>query len=209
MKMGYLRVSTAEQKLDLQRDALTKAGCEQLYEDVISSMQWERPGLARAVDHLRQGDTFVVWKLDRLGRNVKALTAFIEQLKGRGVAFQSLQDGIDTSTALGQFFFHVLGALAELERSLLVERTQAGLAAARARGRVGGRPRKMTPERIRQAMGMMAVAGRNASAVARTLGITRAVLYRYVQANGVLTLLGHAILTGKQGQPDDLAEAAD
>jgi DNA invertase Pin-like site-specific DNA recombinase len=210
MKIGYLRVSTAEQKLDLQRDALTQAGCEQLYQDVISSTRWERPGLARAVDHLRHGDTFVVWKLDRLGRNVKALTAFIEQLKARGVAFQSLQDGIDTSHAVGQFFFHVLGALAELERSLLVERTQAGLAAARARGRVGGRPRKMTPERIRQAMGMMGVPGRNASAVARTLGITRAVLYRYVQANGTLTPRGQALLSGKERQPlPEQAEAAD
>ena len=124
------------------------------------------------------------------------------------MAFQSLQDGLDTSNALGQFFFHVLGALAELERSLLVERTQAGLAAARARGRVGGRPRKMTPERIRQAMGMMGVPGRNASAVARTLGITRAVLYRYVQADGTLTPLGHAL--AKQGQPEtEQAEAAD
>jgi DNA invertase Pin-like site-specific DNA recombinase len=122
-----------------------------------------------------------------LRRSVKDLTAFMETLKCLGVAFQSLEDGVDTATALGQFFFHVLGALAELERALLVERTQAGLAAARARGRVGGRPRKMTPERVRQAMGMMGVPGRNASAVARTLGITMAVLYRYVDAHGRLT----------------------
>ena len=204
MKIGYQRVSTTEQKVDLQRDALLTAGCEQLYEDVISSMRWERPGLLRALEHLRPGDTLVVWKLDRLGRNVKDLIAFIEKLKGRGVAFQSLQDSIDTSSAVGQFFFHVLSALAELERSLLVERTQAGLAAARARGRVGGRPRKMTPEHVRHAMGMMGVPKRNASAVARTLGITRAVLYRYVQADGSLTPLGDALL-GNQAE----AEAAD
>ena len=208
MKIGYCRISTAEQKLDLQRDALTQAGCERLYEDVISSTRWERPGLARALEQVRPGDTFVVWKLDRLGRNVQALTTFIEDLKALGVAFQSLQEGIDTSHAVGQFFFHVLGALAELERSLLVERTQAGLAAARARGRVGGRPRKMTPERIRQAMGMMGVPGRNASAVARTLGITRAVLYRYVQANGRLTPLGQAQVKQEQSVPE-MAEAAD
>lgn len=206
MKIGYLRVSTAEQKLDLQRDALLKAGCQQLYEDVISSTRWERPGLARALDHLRADDTFVVWKLDRLGRSVKGLTAFMAQLTGMGVAFQSVQDGIDTSTALGQFFFHVLGALAELERALLVERTQAGLAAARARGRVGGRPRKMTPEKLKIAWDAMAAPIHNASAIARLVGINRTVLYRYVGADGRLTLLGQALL----GRHDaSQAEAAD
>jgi DNA invertase Pin-like site-specific DNA recombinase len=204
MKIGYLRVSTAEQKLDLQRDALLKAGCEQLYEDVISSTRWERPGLAQALDHLRKDDQFVVWKLDRLGRSVKGLTAFMEQLKGLGVAFQSVQDGIDTSTALGQFFFHVLGALAELERALLVERTQAGLAAARARGRVGGRPRKMTPEKLTIALAGMTAPTHNASAIARLVGINRTVLYRYVQADGHLTPLGQALLGGHGN-----AEAAD
>jgi Enterobacteriaceae phage serine recombinase len=198
MKLGYLRVSTAEQKLDLQRDALTKAGCEQFYEDVISSTTWERPGLAQALDHLRKEDTLVVWKLDRLGRSVKGLTAFLDDLKARGVAFQSVQDGIDTSTALGQFFFHVLSALAELERSLLVERTLAGLAAARARGRQGGRPRKMTPDKIRLAMAAMAAGGCNVSALARMLDVKRCVVYRYVSPDGTPTPLAQRLL-GTQG----------
>ena len=151
--------------------------------------------------------TFVVWKLDRLGRSVKGLTAFMEQLKGLGVAFQSVQDGIDTSTALGQFFFHVLGALAELERSLLVERTQAGLAAARARGRVGGRPRKMTPEKLKDCPGMRWRRPPTTPAPLRALvGINRTVLYRYVGADGRLTPLGQALLRRQDTQAEAAAD---
>jgi len=140
MLIGYARVSTPDQKLDLQLDALQRAGCERLFQDVMSSTRLDRPGLDVACSHLRAGDTLVVYKLDRLGRSVKGPIAFTEMLKARGVAFISLQDRIDTSTAVGQFFFHVIGAFLELERNLIVERTQAGLAAARARGRHGDGP---------------------------------------------------------------------
>jgi serine recombinase len=140
MLIGYARVSTPDQKIDLQVDALQQAGCERIFQDVMSSTRLDWPGLDAACSHLRAGDTLVVYKLDRLGRSVKGLIAFTESLKAREIAFISLQDRIDTSTALGQFFFHVLGAFAELERNVIVERTQAGLAAARARGRHGGRP---------------------------------------------------------------------
>ena len=193
MRIGYARVSTADQKLDLQRDALRQAGCEQTFDDVLSSTVLERPGLQAARSHLRAGDTFVVWRLDRLGRSVKGLIAFTEDLKAC-VAFVSLQDGIDTTTALGEFFFHVVGAFAQLERSLIVERTQAGLQAARARGRVGGRPRKVTKAKLRIAMAAMGRHDSQASEVARLLGINRTVLYRYVNGDGTLKPLGLALL---------------
>jgi DNA invertase Pin-like site-specific DNA recombinase len=176
MLIGYARVSTPDQKLDLQLDALQQAGCAQILRDVMSSTRLDRSGLDAACSHLRAGDTFVVYKLDRLGRSVKGLIAFTETLKARGVAFISLQDRIDTRTALGQFCFHVIGAFAELERNLSVERTQAGLTAARTRGRVGGRPRKVTKAKLRIAMAAMADYQSNASEVARLIGMNRMVL---------------------------------
>ncbi len=210
MLIGYARVSTSDQKIDLQVDALQQAGCERLFQDVMSSTRLDRPGLDAACSHLRTGDTLVVYKLDRLGRSVKGLIAFTEALKARGVAFISLQDRIDTSSALGQFFFHVIGAFAELERNLIVERTQAGLTAARARGRVGGRPRKVTKAKLRIAMAAMADRNSNASEVARLIGINRTVLYRYVNGDGSLKPLGQALLHGRGEQPEVvLDEAAD
>ncbi|OUK83738.1 DNA invertase [Escherichia coli] len=150
MLIGYIRVSTNDQNTDLQRNALMCAGCEQIFEDKMSGTKSERPGLKRALKCLKRGDTLVVWKLDRLGRRMKHLIALTEELRAKGVNFRSLTDSIDTSTPMGRFFFHMMGALAEMERELIVERTLAGLAAARAQGRVGGRHPKLTKEQHEQ-----------------------------------------------------------
>lgn len=151
MLIGYVRVSTNDQNTDLQRNALNCAGCELIFEDKISGTKSERPGLKKLLRTLSAGDTLVVWKLDRLGRSMRHLVILVEELRERGVNFRSLTDAIDTSTPMGRFFFHVMGALAEMERELIVERTNAGLEAARAQGRIGGRRPKLTPEQWAQA----------------------------------------------------------
>ena len=138
MLIGYARVSTQDQNLDLQIDALTKAGCKKLFDDKISGSGKERPGLTKTLEMLREGDTLVVWKLDRLGRSVKNLVDLISDLHKQGVQFKSLTDAIDTGTPSGRFFFHVMASLAEMERELTVERTRAGLEVARKLGRKGG-----------------------------------------------------------------------
>jgi DNA invertase Pin-like site-specific DNA recombinase len=148
--VGYARVSTVEQNLDLQLDALTQAKCEKIFKDMKSGAKAERPGLSQALAYMREGDVLTVWKLDRLGRSLRDLIDTINALKERGVGFKSLQDAIDTTTAGGMLIFHIMAALAEFERALIRERTEAGLKAARARGRKGGRPRKFTREQERQ-----------------------------------------------------------
>jgi DNA invertase Pin-like site-specific DNA recombinase len=150
-RIGYARVSIQDQKLDLQRDPLRAAGCGRIYEDTISGTKATRPGLAQALEQLRNGDTLVVWKLDRLGRSVKDLLDFAGGLTDTGIGFISLTDAIDTTTASGRFFFNVMASLAQMERELMVEHTQAGLRAAREQGRVGGRKRVMTDSKIRSA----------------------------------------------------------
>src|SRR2546426_177930 len=154
MLIGYARVSTNEQNLDLQRDALRKAGvtAKNIFTDKITGTKAERPGLAQALSHLRESDTLVVWRLDRLGRSLKHLIETVTALKQQGIAFKSITENIDTSTATGQLVFHLFGALAEFERNLINERTLAGLEAARARGRKGGRPR------LKSAVGKVAMA---------------------------------------------------
>jgi DNA invertase Pin-like site-specific DNA recombinase len=144
MLIGYARVSTNEQNLDLQRDALIKAGVtvRNLYTDKVTGVKSERPGLKQALSHVREGDTFIVWRLDRLGRSLRHLIDTVTTLKNQGVSFKSLTENIDTSTATGTLVFQIFGALAEFERNLITERTVAGLEAARARGRKGGRPRR-------------------------------------------------------------------
>ncbi len=144
MLIGYARVSTEDQNLDLQRKALTKAGCKKLFDDKASGTRTSRPGLDLAMATLREGDTLVVWKLDRLGRSVKNLVDLVGELHRQGVQFKSLTDSIDTGTPSGRFFFHVMASLAQMERELIVERTCAGLEAARRLGRTGGRKRRMT-----------------------------------------------------------------
>ena len=186
MHIGSARVSTTDQRLDLQLDALTRAGCEQIFTDQVSGARTDRPGLENAASHLRAGDTLMVWKLDRLGRTVRQLVEFASRLEGRGVHFASLTDGIDTGTPAGRFFFHVMAALAEMERDLIRERTRAGLEAARARGRQGGRPRKLTARQVSHAAKLLADPETTGSDVAQTLGVARSTLYRALKTGSGL-----------------------
>ena len=182
LKIGYARVSTRDQNLDLQLAALRAAGCARLYDDMMSGSQRQRPGLERALEQLRAGDTLVVWKLDRLGRSVKDLVEMVGELEARGVHFQSVTDSIDTATPAGRFFFHVMASLAQMERELLVERTRAGLDAARAQGRVGGRKRAMTDAKLQAARKLLA-SGEAPRDVAANLGISLPTLYRWIPAS--------------------------
>jgi len=175
--IGYARVSTQDQNLDLQLDALKQAGCELLFTDTLSGAKAERPGLKDTLSHLRRDDTLVVWKLDRLGRTTKGLIDLVEQLKERGIGFKSLQDNIDTSTPMGQFFFVVFSAIAELERSMIREWSKAGLLAAKARGRKGGRPFALRGENRVDAMKLLE-AGRDIKYVMQKYGISRSTLDR-------------------------------
>lgn len=177
MLVGYARVSTDDQKMDLQMDALKAAGCEQFFSDQISGAAKTKAGLDEALNYLRVGDTLVVWKLDRLGRTVKGLVDLVQALQEKGIQFRSLTDGIDTSTSAGRFFFHVMAALAQMERELIHERTMAGLKAARARGRLGGRKAKMDASKVKSAKHLLE-SGLPAKEVAQNLGVSRATLYR-------------------------------
>jgi len=179
MKIGYARVSTFEQTLALQQDALAAANCERVFTDTISGSKSERPGLTETLDFLRPGDVLVVWRLDRLGRNLKMLIETLTALAERGIGFRSLTEQIDTTTPGGKLIFHVFGALAEFERDLIRERTQAGLAAARARGRKGGRPKKLgTPGEVAMARSLHNDHTNSIEDICKTLGISRATLYR-------------------------------
>ena len=180
MLIGYARVSTLEQNLDLQKDALARAECEQTFEDKESGAKTERAGLAKALETLRPGDTLVVWKLDRLGRSLKHLVETVQRLNDRGVGFKSLQESIDTTTSGGKLVFHVFAALAEFEREIIRERTQAGLAAARARGRQGGRPPGRDERKRTAALALSQDKSRSVVEICRMLGISRTSYYRYV-----------------------------
>lgn len=186
MLVGYARVSTADQNLGLQLDALNSAGCERVFEERASGARGDRPVLAEAVDYVREGDVLVVWRLDRFGRSLKDLIANVETLRERGVGFRSLTEAVDTTTAGGQLVFHIFGALAEFERELIRERTMAGLAAARARGRKGGRPPKMTRAKVRQAAVLLKDPEADIGAVCETLGVSKSTLYTYVSPKGEL-----------------------
>lgn len=182
MLIGYARVSTQDQNLDLQIEALTKAGCTKLFEDKISGSRAERPGLTKTLEMLRNGDTLVVWKLDRLGRSVKNLVDLVGELHKQGVQFKSLTDAIDTGTPSGRFFFHVMASLAQMERELTVERTRAGLEAARQLGRKGGRKRQMTDSKIESAKKLL-TNGVPPRDVAKNLGVSVPTLYRWIPAS--------------------------
>ncbi|MEY0952138.1 recombinase family protein [Providencia manganoxydans] len=182
MMIGYVRVSTQDQNLDLQTEALTRSGCEKIYEDKISGVRVERPGLTRALEMLREGDTLVVWKLDRLGRSVKQLVDMVGELHKQGIQFKSLTDAIDTGTPAGRFFFHVMASLAEMERELIIERTRAGLDAAKQLGRRGGRKPKMTSSKIESAKKLLA-SGIPPRDVAKDLGVSVPTLYRWLPAS--------------------------
>ncbi len=177
--LGYARVSTADQDVALQHDALRRAGCAQAWTDVGSGALVERPELARLLERLLPGDTLVVWRLDRLGRSLRHLVETVTALEARGVGLRSLQESIDTTTSGGKLVFHVFAALAEFEWDLIRGRTLAGLEAARSRGRTGGRPPKMTPAKLRQAQAMHA-AGTGVTEIAAVLGLSRATVYRHL-----------------------------
>lgn len=179
MRIGYARVSTEEQNLDMQLDALGDAGCERIYEEHASGKNTDRPELQRMLETLREGDEVVVYKLDRISRSVQDLESLAKTFEEAGVAFVSICDQIDTTNAMGRFFFHVMGAIAELERDIIVERTNAGLAAARARGKVGGR--KPLPDKdVKRMLGLYDSKAMSISEICETMGVSKTTLYKYV-----------------------------
>lgn len=184
MRIGYARVSTGEQKMDLQLDALEEAGCERIYKEKTSGAAKSRPELEKCLDSLREGDALVVWRLDRFGRSLKDLVGKMGALEEKGVDFMSVTEGVDTTTAQGKLTFHIFGALAEFERELARERTMAGLRAARERGRVGGRPRALSEEDIPELQALMKDPDVSTSDICERFGVSKATLYRYVGPDG-------------------------
>jgi len=182
MLVGYARVSTQDQNPALQLDALKALGCEKVFVEKASGAQRDRPEMKAALDYMRSGDTLVVWKLDRLARSMKQLIETVEMLEGQGIGFRSLTEAIDTTTAGGKLVFHIFGALAEFERTIIRERTRAGLDAAKARGRRGGRPPKLTEKVLMVARAMLAEASITVEAAAKRLGVSPATLYRHLPA---------------------------
>jgi DNA invertase Pin-like site-specific DNA recombinase len=180
MLVGYARVSTLDQKPALQTDALTSAGCERLFTETASGAQRDRPELKAALAYLRSGDTLVVWKLDRLARSMRQLIETVDDLQARGIELRSLTESIDTATSGGRLVFHIFGALAEFERALIRERTRAGLEAARARGKNGGRPTTFGPKQLAAAKAMLADPAIRVEDVAAHLKVSPATLYRHL-----------------------------
>lgn len=188
MKIGYARVSTRDQNLNLQLDALKQTGCEKVYQETISGAKESRPELNRLMDNLRQGDVIVIWKLDRLGRSLKHLVEIGNQLLEQGVGLQSLNDPIDTTTPQGRLAFNMFASLAEFERDIIRERTHAGLRAARARGRLGGRPKGLSKEAERTAYAAEALYRQrelSIQEISDKLGIAKSTLYRYLKIRNV------------------------
>lgn len=181
MLIGYARVSTEEQNLDLQIDALTKAGCEKIFSDKDSRTSFNRSGLLEALDYLREGDTLVIWKLDRLGGRTKNLLELFDVLQQRNINLKSIKDSIDTGSAIGKLFFHFSSALAEFEVDMLRERTRAGLAAARARGRLGGRPKSLTENQKQQALDLYYSKKHTVNSICETLNISKGTFYNYLK----------------------------
>src|SRR5438067_11238835 len=188
MLIGYARVSTSDQTINLQKDALEHIGCSKIFTDTISGATTERHGLHDALAYVREGDTLIVWRLDRLGRSLKHLIETITQLNNRKIGFKSITESIDTTTSGGKLIFHIFGALAEFERDIIKERTQAGLTAARARGRLGGRPKAKalnTPKKVAMAQRLYNDKNNTIDDICKTLNISRATLYRYIKTGGV------------------------
>ncbi len=180
MLVGYARVSTSEQTLNLQQDALEKIGCSKIFTDTISGSTTERQGLDAALSYVMEGDTLVVWRLDRLGRSLKHLIETITTLNNRKIGFKSITENIDTTTSGGKLIFHIFGALAEFERDIIRERTNAGLQAARARGRLGGRPKALNIKKQSIAQALYNDKNNSINEICKTLNISRATLYRYI-----------------------------
>lgn len=181
MKIGYARVSTVDQHLRMQEDALKSAGCEEIYTDVISGVKEQRPGLDKALNYLRDGDTLVVWKLDRLGRSIQHLIETVKALQQRGIGLYSLQENIDTTTSGGKLIFHIFSALAEFERDLIRERTEAGLKAARVRGRMGGRPPLLDNRQITRMIEMYDEQKNTVAEICKIYDISRPSFYNYLK----------------------------
>lgn len=181
MLIGYARVSTDDQNLNLQRDALNQAGCECIYEDHISGVKADRLGLQEAKSYARRGDTLVVWRLDRLSRSLKDLIEMVALLESRGIGLKSLHEAIDTSSSSGKLIFHIFGALAEFERNLIRERTQAGLKAARARGRSGGRPKSLSEDKRALAVKLYDEKKHTIKQICTMMGISKPTLYAYLK----------------------------
>lgn len=179
--IGYARVSTQEQNLDLQQDALKQAGCKKIITDEASGSLADRPGLLKLKDTLREGDTLVVWRLDRLGRSLKHLIEFVYYLESKGIGFKSLHESIDTTTSTGKLVFHIFGALAEFERNLIKERSKAGLDAARARGRLGGRPKRLNVNKRQLVIEMYRDRKRTVKEICQMVGISKPTLYKYLK----------------------------
>ncbi|MEY3349031.1 MAG: hypothetical protein RLY46_1070 [Bacteroidota bacterium] len=183
MKIGYARVSTLEQNLDLQTDALKKDGCEKIISDRISGSVAERNGLIKLKEDLRKGDTLIVWRLDRLGRSLKDLIKWMEWLDENGIGFRSIQESIDTSTSTGKLIFHIFGALSEFEKNLIHERSRAGLEAARVRGRQGGRPKKLNQNKHQLVVDLYKGKKHSIKQICEMVGISKPTLYKYVNAH--------------------------
>jgi DNA invertase Pin-like site-specific DNA recombinase len=181
MLIGYARVSTADQTLHLQHDALTNAGCSKIFTETASGANTDRKGLDDAISYVRPGDTLVVWRLDRLGRSLQHLIQTITDLHTRGIGFRSLTEQIDTTTSGGKLIFHIFGALAEFERDLIRERTQAGLQAARSRGQRGGRPKALSQKKVAMLQALYADKSNSIVEICRTLNISRPTFYRYIK----------------------------
>jgi DNA invertase Pin-like site-specific DNA recombinase len=186
MFVGYARVSLPEQHFALQTDALQRAGCERLYTDTVSGRQAERPGLRTALEVLRAGDTFVVWKLDRLGRSLSHLVETVQDLHQQGIHFKSLQENIDTTSGAGKLVFHLFAALAEFERDLIRERTRAGLAAARERGKLGGRPKALRPQQAARVRALYNARELSVPEICVLFGIGKTTVYRYLHQTATL-----------------------
>lgn len=181
MLIGYARISTQDQSLSLQDDALQKAGCYRVFQDVASGVKVERPGLQEALAFCRPGDTLVVWKLDRLGRSIRHLIDTVTALLQKDIGFKSLQENIDTTTSGGKLVFHIFSALAEFERDIIRERTRAGLDASRARGRKGGRPPVLDAQKITIAKSLYQDKGNSINSICKTLKISQGTLYKYLR----------------------------
>ena len=184
MLVGYARVSTSDQTINLQKDALENIGCSKIFTDTISGSTTERHGLDAALSYVREGDTLVVWRLDRLGRSLKHLIETITELNKKKIGFKSIQENIDTTTSGGKLVFHIFGALAEFERDIIRERTNAGLQAARARGRLGGRPKAKSldnPKKVALAQSLYDNKSNTIDEICKILNISRSTLYRYIK----------------------------
>lgn len=184
MKIGYARVSTLEQNKDLQLDALKEAGCKKIFSDKASGAKADRPGLVDALKFARPGDSIVVWRLDRLGRSLKHLIEVVEDLEEKGIGFISLQEGFDTTTSGGKLIFQIFGALAEFEKNIIRERTKAGLEAARARGKKGGRKEKLKKDQVVTMKLMYDSRQHSIKEICQTMGISKPTFYRYMRKEG-------------------------